>query len=502
MRWLKDRFMTVDRRLLGAFRILFGVVLLMDVLRRIPHAAMFYSDAGVLPSALALDHPLDEHVASLFFLLPTPRAAQLGMLLLAGVYVMYIAGYRTKLAQVLALVGFASLNARNLLVENRGHVEMSIALVWTLFLPLGDCYSVDARRARTLGKRWPRPTTPVVRLAMLAIVLQTAAIYFFNAIQKDGAVWGDGQAVHYVMWQNRAATSYAAWIRLHEPSWYSPLLTHGTIIVEGTLALLVISPIGQRYTRTAFFFMALALHAGVALTLNVWPHSYVIVAVNVLLLPRSFVDAANERLAWMRAAGSISSVEPAPVPRGPPKLTVAREVVVALLLATVMLQLAHDNRATPERLRPNSMGWLAPIIGYPRMYQQWSMFAFTPRTDGTLVVDAVTEDGQRIDPLTGRAPDFEAPLHGPWHQSQLQCDYYFQIQRESRAPYVDGLARYLTAWQRLEGRPPGDRLVRFEVYWVSNDSPEPGEITPSNIRRRLLVSGPPESNHPTAVVDR
>ena len=120
------------------------------------------------------------------------------------------------------------------------------------------------------------------------------------------------------------------------------------------------------------------------------------------------------------------------------------------------------------------------------------MFAPMPVRDGTLVIDAQTADGRRIDPFTGVAPDFDAPLHGPWFHSQLQCDYYSQIRQSTRAPYLQGLAGYLRRWHLVEGREPSDRLVTFEVYWVSSDAPRPGYTTPTNIRRRLLVASTPQ----------
>lgn len=50
---------------------------------------------------------------------------------------------------------------------------------------------------------------------------------------------------------------------------------------------------------------------------------------------------------------------------------------------------------------------------------------------------------------------------------------------------VDPVAR--TA---LEGRPPGDALVSFEVYWVTHDSPPPGATAARNTRREMLTRGP------------
>lgn len=491
-----ERYFTVDTRVLAMFRVGMGVVLLVDVLRRLPFAAMFYSDGGVLPSELAQSRPWGDEVVSLFFWLKTPREAQLGMLALAVVYLFYLVGYKTRAAQILAFVGFASLNARNVFVENRGHVEMSLALMWTLWLPLGERCSIDAWR-----RSGPRPKKRVKSLAVFAITIQIAAIYALNALQKEGAAWQGGQAVHYVLWQNRIATDFAGWLRMHEPAWFSPVMTTATLWGEGLAALLVSSPVAQRPARNLFLCITLGIHGGIALTMNLWPHSYIIMLLNLLMLPAATLDSALRRpmarrlrrwaartgLAAMRSSqgGGARSAQTASLA---PYAVAAREGFLAIMLVAVLHRIGHDNHALPDLLRPTSKGGLAPLIAYPRLHQRWSMFAEAPLTDGTIVVDAVTVGGERIDPLTGRLPDLDAPLHGPFGQSQLECDYYLKIQRADFVVYRAALRDYLARWHELEGRPAADELVSFKIYWVSNDAPAPGSATPTNIRRRLLIA--------------
>lgn len=369
------RYFTVDRRVLGLFRIGMGLVLLVDVLRRLPFAAMFFSDAGVLPSELVRGRPPGDEVVSLFFFLKTPLQAQLGMVVLAAIYVAYTLGYRTRVAQVLALLGYASLNARNVFVENRGHIEMSIALVWTLLLPLGDRYSVDS-----LMRRGPRPKGPVRSLAVFAITIQIAAIYALNAIQKEGVAWNGGQAVHYVLWQNRIATELAGWLRMHEPSWLSPAMTTATLWGEGLAAVLVLSPVGQRRAREIFLGLTLAIHAGIALTMNLWPHSYIIMLLNLLMLPKQTLE---QMIRWPRLAGLRRFVVGTAVRRRrheaprtrvwhqvpAHRIVMAREGAIMVVLVAVLFRIGHDNAAFPAFLRPDDLGGLAPIISYPRLYR-------------------------------------------------------------------------------------------------------------------------------------
>ena len=48
---------------------------------------------------------------------------------------------------------------------------------------------------------------------MLALLLQFGAIYFFNAISKDGAAWRDGSAVHYALHLDKYVTPLGLFMR-------------------------------------------------------------------------------------------------------------------------------------------------------------------------------------------------------------------------------------------------------------------------------------------------
>ena len=57
------------------------------------------------------------------------------------VYVAYIVGWRTKLAQILVVVCLLSLTNRNLVLQNGGIVVTNLVAIWTMFLPLGKRFS-------------------------------------------------------------------------------------------------------------------------------------------------------------------------------------------------------------------------------------------------------------------------------------------------------------------------------------------------------------------------
>ena len=101
-------FGTVDPRPLALFRVLFGSVILVDYLSRIPDVRILLSDEGLAPrqSTAGLGWSLFQYVGA-------PPAVMLlyvaGLLALAAL----VAGYRTRLAQVATFVFVASVAGRN-----------------------------------------------------------------------------------------------------------------------------------------------------------------------------------------------------------------------------------------------------------------------------------------------------------------------------------------------------------------------------------------------------
>jgi hypothetical protein len=160
-----------------------------------------------------------------------------------------------------------------------------------------------------------------------------------------------------------------------------------------------------------------------------------------------------------------------------------------VLMIAIALEVTNDNESIPPRFHLRKPALLAAIVDYPRLQQGWSMFApDAPETDGTVVVDGVTADRHHIDPFTGKRPDLDAPLHGPWYVGTLFQDYFGRV--PDWPDYQPELRKYLMSWQELEGRPRGDRLVSLTAYWVSSEAPLPGETRPRNVGRRVHFTAP------------
>jgi hypothetical protein len=179
-------------------------------------------------------------------------------------------------------------------------------LVWTAFLPLGRRFSVDALRASLRARKEttaaalndrrdpPRDLVKVVSLAVTALILQWAAIYAFNALQKNGAPWRDGTAVHYFLQQDRLVTWFGAWLRDVLPLAAIKLLTYGTLLIEACVPLLLLVPWRSPQLRLIAFGLVLLLHASIDCVLQLGSFSWAMIIVFIALLPEQFWD-------WTRA---------------------------------------------------------------------------------------------------------------------------------------------------------------------------------------------------------
>src|SRR4051812_43057005 len=114
-RGFRSVLFSIDPRTLGALRISLALLLLVDLCRRIPDLGVFYTDRGLLPSGLVRGTS-----PSFFFGLPTPPWAALGFVACGLVSLWLLVGWKTRAAQVLALVCSTSLHARVLPLTNGG----------------------------------------------------------------------------------------------------------------------------------------------------------------------------------------------------------------------------------------------------------------------------------------------------------------------------------------------------------------------------------------------
>jgi hypothetical protein len=318
-RLLRDVYLTFDRRTLGFSRILLGFLLLMDVIHRGAAWRDLYSSVGVLPTPLNLQRPQAWGAFTIFNAFNTPGELQALWVLMAVNAVCLMVGYRTKVAQMVALVLHVGMNGRVLLVENGGYVVNNLLLLWTLFLPLGDRFSVDALRASLKRRREataealndrsdmlaPGKGDPYVSVLGAVLVVQIAAIYYFNVIHKTGPAWRNGTAVHYVLYVDRMTTPIIGLLRDHVPNVLILFMTRSTMAFEAGIPVLLLQPLAKPWARRGVVFMMCALHIAFGTTFVLGVFSWSACLFATLLFTRDDWEIASATMRRARRARTV-----------------------------------------------------------------------------------------------------------------------------------------------------------------------------------------------------
>lgn len=650
--FLRDTYGSADPRSLALFRVALAGLLFVDVARRWPDVEAHYSNLGWLTNHYALFRPMSSHLFSVYLAFSTPTEVKVMMSIHLFVILLLMVGFRTRLMQVLVAILTVSISSRNIMLENGGWVVLTELVIWSTFLPLGRRFSVDALLASMRARREATPaalndrtlpvrdTTPVVSLAVAALIFQWVVIYYFNVVHKSGPEWRNGTAVYYFFQQDRMVTGLGAWVRDFTPFVVYRVMTYSTLIIESLIALLLASPFRAPLTRMIAWGLCATLHLSIDAVVQLGPFSWAMVTMFWVLIPREAWDQLGPRLArryplrelcfdaasgfWVsfcrvvkrldvlgnvkfvpvspplmneeeeeddeereRDGETVRATEPgAPVdalaravgqtlvvvdpkdgsrhqglgallrladaiPLGtllvlparipgiselverrlerrarqrgeadayyevetlpgsseafaPPPSQAAlsfdrarfftREALVAVLVVCCGSQVLIENRAVPKWLKPtNRPEWMTAIVVYPRVFQGWSMFAPSPPADdGRMVVDGVTKDGRKLDPLTGQAPSFEVQPKEGFRMNQIWGDFHRRIGEQRFEGYLDGVKEMLKNYHQITGRKQ-DELRSFDVWFVNEHIPLPWLPRKAAERRRVLSWGTPEA---------
>lgn len=523
----------IDLRSLAAFRIGAACVLLLDLWYRGQEITAYFTDVGVLPrmDRINILESGDEfgfrHTWSLH-LLSGEYWAQLGLMLLAAMFASWLLlGYRTRLAAVASWVLLMSIDSRNPVLLNSGDVLLRSMLLWSLFLPLGARWSIDAAYA---GKTEQFPTR-VISMASIAMLLQLCMMYWFSTIFKMKSLddmpspWmRDYSAVYYALNCDAFASRIGLWLR--QFPMVMQLLTGFSLWLEVVGPLLAFSPWLTKWFRSGVVGIFIVFHIGLGLCLTIGLFPAICIVGWLVFLPSEFWDViatrarnataplsysaeqANERHDASRRfitglATLVKLVADAIPPRvrtrvrgwfARPETPYIRrrwyvEMGIVCLLVYVVLWNVREINFKYWELRVMSRHWNAParIFG---LDQNWSMFAPLPRTeDGWLVMEGTLRDGTIVNLW-----DFDKPL--PWSKPLLvSATYHTQRWRKYldnittepyaayRIPFCEWLAR---RWNEEHATgEKGREVYRVELSHRIELTPPPGKPIPDPETRVL-----------------
>jgi hypothetical protein len=217
-----DTALSLDARSLAVFRMAIGGILVCDSLLRCRDFGIMFAPDGLFPLPLLRAWQNDASVWSACYLDAAPwwQACVLAAEGVAGVALGL--GWNTRLATVAAWAATLSVLRRTAPAVNAGDVMLVALLFWSLFVPLGEAWSIDAVRRRPAGARrsvWAAP-----------LVLQIAAIYLGAGISKVTSSWVSGDAVAAALSVHDHGTAVGEW--LASLPWLPKAMTWGVVVAE------------------------------------------------------------------------------------------------------------------------------------------------------------------------------------------------------------------------------------------------------------------------------
>ena len=408
------RWTELDPRSLALFRITLGFFVLLDTLMRLPYLGDFTTDDGVLPRLALVNSPYADYWLS-FHLGSGNLTGQVVLsLLTASLAVAMIAGYQTRLATIGCWLLVNSVQARNPFIGDRGDLQLSLLLLWAIFLPTDQvwCFKKSAR---------PRSAP---RLAVAGLVTQFASIYLFTAMLKTGDFWlarGDGLKFSLLspMFAAPLASKLAA---LSDPT--LRLLNYSVIAGELFVGFLLLSPFMVSLCRQLAVGLLLIFHLTVLATFNLGLFPLIGAMTPWALLPREF---------WDRFQPPLEN--PQRVADSHWRLQARRAFLLALLVLSLL-----SNLSTLGLERPN---WISKLSAIVRVEQHWELFSPLPPINGYFRVVRLSPDGEEKvlfqGPPTTAHPQAQAFPGHRWKMLMLATIYpEFSFLRE---PVARVLAR-------------------------------------------------------------
>jgi hypothetical protein len=440
---LRETFFGLDLRSLALFRIGLGLTLLVDLTGRWPDLVAHYTDAGVLPRSIVPVYTISAHGLD-----GSATYARLLFLLAAAVAVALVVGYRTQLATFFSWLLLLSLHARNPLVLHGGDLLERLLLFWSIFLPLGARWSLDAKASP--------PSGPLASsVATVALLLQVVFVYWFGlAARTDAAWWGKGTAVADALQLDFYATPLSRWLRDLPPEllrW----ATLATVAVEGGGPLLLLLSGGLPRLRTAVVAVMVAFHVLLGLSLRLGTFSLVCAVAWLPFLPAWFWDGFLARLRLLVSTrAETEPVKPA-----------AGAVLSPLAAAVVLAALAYVFVFNLLALREGGIS-LSMVRGIG-LEQSWGMFAPYPKPlDGWYVVEARLKDGKTVDPFRGGPVSWDKPeMISRIYPNARWAGYLTLLTQPQFRPYLAYFAEYLgRRWNAEHG--DAEAVQSVEVYYM------------------------------------
>jgi hypothetical protein len=292
---LRELF-SLDLRSLALFRVGLAFMVFLDWADRVPDLRLHYSDDGILPRDIITGlQPFSLqmfHGSTWFQAVICTIAIVFSFLLLVG--------YRTPFVTLVSWFLIVGAHTRNPTVMQGGDHLIRMLLFWSIFLPLGACWSIDSIRQGPTFSSGKRPWS-VLSLGTVAYLVQLCLVYWYASAWKWAPEWRtDGTAIFLALEADFFATRFAHFLLAYPE--VLRILTFACLWLEALGPAVLFFPFSPTWQRLLVASAFMLFHAGLALCLELGTFPWVCVVAWLAVLPGALWDRIEAQLRDPEAA--------------------------------------------------------------------------------------------------------------------------------------------------------------------------------------------------------
>lgn len=479
-----NRVFGLDLRSLAVMRVGLASVILADLAIRASDFHAMYVDDGV--ASVEFVRGLTRIPAWSLHLLNGSAGYQASLFAVAALLALaMLIGFQTRLAVIGCWIMVTSIQLRMPLVTNAGDTMLRVFLFWSMFLPLGAVWSLDARR------RPPALPLGYASVGTFAFVVQLAIVYWLAGWAKWNDAWLQEDALGNIFKFGFYGLPLGAALVDHPG--LTRFLSQATVWFELLGPLLLFMPWQVARCRAVAIVGFVLLHLGIAVTMTVGLFSYVAIAVWMSMLPTEFwrfLRIPDPAVAPSRHDSSVSRSRR--IGR-----RVAAGVCLAALAIAVYWNVANEVSRRPLNLYDGLLRYAAHVT---TLRQSWGVFGRPPRQDSWFVYQARLKNGEQVDLLSGDSEILtnKPPLASRQFANHRWRKLHHRLRSEASAAYRQPLADYMRRqWNATHG--PDEQVVRLDFYLFTQSFDLTGN--PDDHARKTLaqIVGPDGGNFAEAL---
>ncbi len=281
--FIKDSF-SLDLRALACMRIGISLILLIDLFIRALSIKAFFTDEGILPLSILKLYNWNEVYFS-FHALSGDLWLQIVLFCINALCaILLLIGYRTRVFTFICWVFLVSLQNRNPFILQGGDDLLRLALLWGIFLPWGERYSL---------KKESSYQNSYFSTANIGYILLVFSVYFFSALLKTSPEWRtEGTALYYALSLDQIRLPFGTY--LYQFPILLKILTLLVYYIELIAPLLFLLPFPKKIKLIGIGSIAL-LHIGISMSLYVGLFFIIGLVTLIGLLPSEIMNWVEQK---------------------------------------------------------------------------------------------------------------------------------------------------------------------------------------------------------------